>query len=113
MREHLQRYLELLGHVVKSTRNLHLAREALEKGTWDVWIIDVNLPDGNGFDFVEEMKDQHPRCIISISGFDAATNLKRSRELKCVTHLQKPFAAEELTAILQNVTRPPQSSRRK
>ena len=36
--------------------NLKQARDCLDRQNWSLYLLDVNLPDGNGFRFAEEIR---------------------------------------------------------
>ena len=56
----LKRIIHLEGFDVLEAKTLNAASKVLEKETVDVIICDVKLPDGNGVDFVKEIKQAHP-----------------------------------------------------
>ena len=43
------------------------ARVLLKTGPFDLALLDINLPDGNGIEFIEEIKSCSPRCCIVMS----------------------------------------------
>lgn len=66
--------LIMTGYVVDSALTKADAISLCEKQDYDLIILDINLPDGNGFDFCREIKE---RCVdtavISNSGIDTGT----------------------------------------
>jgi DNA-binding NtrC family response regulator len=48
------------GHPVVLARSLHEAREAVEKGAPELVVLDRRLPDGDGLDYLPELKAQLP-----------------------------------------------------
>jgi len=59
LRNLLARIIKLEGFNVKEAADLKSARKLLDKETPDVVLCDVKLPDGNGVDFVHELKSRH------------------------------------------------------
>ncbi|MBC6492663.1 sigma-54-dependent transcriptional regulator [Flavihumibacter stibioxidans] len=59
LRSLLGRLLKLEGYIITETGNLKAARIALSNDEPDVILCDVKLPDGNGVDFVSEIKQNH------------------------------------------------------
>lgn len=47
--------------------NLAEARSCIESHSIDLALLDINLPDGNGIDFIAELKRAHPACYIVMS----------------------------------------------
>ena len=59
LRNLLSRIIRLEGYQVKEAPDLKSARKILDRESPDVILCDVKLPDGNGVDFVRELKSRH------------------------------------------------------
>lgn len=60
LRKLLSRILTLEGYEVREARSLSDARQQLRKEEIDVICCDVRLEDGNGVEFVKELRDSYP-----------------------------------------------------
>jgi len=60
LRALLARIIRLEGYVVLEAENLKAAGRLLEKEDIDLVLCDVKLPDGNGVDFVKDIRARHP-----------------------------------------------------
>ncbi len=60
LRALLSRIIRLEGFAVLEADSLRAAGKLLEKEDIDVVLCDVKLPDGNGVDFVSELRSRHP-----------------------------------------------------
>ena len=60
----LRRIISLEGFDVLEAKNLNAASKVLDKEAIDVVLCDVKLPDGNGVDFIKEIKKGHPLVEI-------------------------------------------------
>jgi two-component system, NtrC family, response regulator len=60
LRSLLKRIISLDGFVIYEADSLKSASKQLEKESIDVVLCDVKLPDGNGIDFVKEVKQKYP-----------------------------------------------------
>jgi len=60
LRSLLARIIRLEGFTVLEAENLKQGTKLLEKGEVDVLLSDVKLPDGNGVDFIKELKSRYP-----------------------------------------------------
>lgn len=70
LRNLLARLIKLEGFAVTEVGNLKTAQNALEKEEPDVILCDVKLPDGNGVDFIKELKLKFPYIeIILLTAF--------------------------------------------
>jgi DNA-binding NtrC family response regulator len=63
------RYFIKSGYTVSEADTLSAASEALKKHSFDAIILDINLPDGNGIEFISTIRTQDPNIpIIVITG---------------------------------------------
>lgn len=103
--EGLAAYLRAEGHVVDWCTALGPVR-ALEDEPFDAWLVDWQLPDGSGLQWLRGRRqrgDATPALILTardrlqerIDGLDAGAD----------DYLVKPFAPEELAARLRSVGR--------
>lgn len=60
----LTRIIKLEGFTVTEAGSLKAGTKLLEKETFDIILCDVKLPDGNGVDFVKEIKPKYPSVEI-------------------------------------------------
>ena len=56
--------LNTAGYAVDSALTKSAAGSFLTKQDYDLIVLDVNLPDGNGFDFCREIKERRPDTVI-------------------------------------------------
>jgi response regulator RpfG family c-di-GMP phosphodiesterase len=78
---------------------------ALRAGTShpiDLCLIDLNLPDGHGFELIERLREQHPQAlIVIITGDQDQELLLRSLQLGVKNYLLKPFSADQLLQTIE------------
>jgi len=98
-----------LGKEAFIVETAHFYNEAIEKinlYTYDCVIVDINLPDGLGFDIVDALKKMKTNCgIIIISARDALEDRIKSLEIGSDDYLTKPFHLSELNARVKAVLR--------
>ena len=97
-------YLEGLGHQVTYAASQTEALELLPGKACDVFISDIGLPDGNGWELLERADLQSSVYCVAMSGFGANADRARSRAVGYRRHLLKPFNPEELDAILDEAS---------
>jgi len=73
------------------------ARDHLGRDRPDFLIVDVNLPDGNGFDFTAEMKQRYPDLpILMVSSNEGHECAKRAIENGARGYLCKRSSLQEI-----------------
>ena len=62
-----------------------------DRQDYDLIVLDVNLPDGNGFDFCREVKERRPNtAIIFLTANDMESNMLKGYELGAEDYVTKP-----------------------
>ena len=52
------------GWEVASALNTRTAADLLTKTKYDLILLDINLPDGNGYDLCKRIKPEHPDTVV-------------------------------------------------
>ena len=82
------------------------ARERLMFGQFDVVVLDVMLPGGNGFDVCREARERGIATpILMLTARDAVDDRVRGLEAGADDYLTKPFAFKELLARIRVLAR--------
>ncbi len=71
---------------------------ALEKKQPDLCLLDVMLPDGNGFDVLKRVKEEYTAPCIMLSALGKETDKVRGLNLGADDYISKPFGVLEFTA---------------
>lgn len=79
--------------------NIKTAREQLLCGDADLILLDINLPDGNGLDFLQELKAASPmRPVILLTANDTDMDIVAGLEQGADDYITKPFSLSVLRA---------------
>ncbi len=105
IREGVRRYLELAGYKVLSFGNLASVREAFRITKADLLIQDVMLPDGDGFEFVSELRKSIDIPVIFMTARIAEDDRIHGFELGADDYITKPFSPKELVLRVQAIFR--------
>lgn len=102
--EAINEYLLSSGHRVTSFYDGNDALEALQKETFDLLILDINVPGIDGFDLLEQLHSLKIRPpAIYISALVDIEGISRAYDLGCYDYLKKPFHLKELTLRIDKV----------
>lgn len=89
--------LETLPADVDTADSLASALASAEPGAHDLWLIDVNLPDGNGAQLLRELRRSHPDTPALAHTADGDTSIHaRLREAGFSDTLVKPLGRDQL-----------------
>ncbi len=74
------------------------ARELIKNMTFDLIILDIKLPDGNGLDLLAEIRENSDIPIIILTANDMETDVVMGLELGADDYITKPFSLMILRA---------------
>jgi len=82
------------------------ARDALCETSYDVIVLDLTLPDGDGLDLLKEWrKGGFNEPVLILSARDAVQDRIKGLDLGADDYLSKPFSLEELQARVRSLIR--------
>src|SRR3990172_9231253 len=67
------------------------ARAALDTGSMAMVLLDVNLPDVNGLDLVDEIHERYAVPVVILSVVDDEAEIVRALESGADDYIRKPF----------------------
>lgn len=89
----LSRNVELLGHRVSVAENGRIAMQMLADGSFDLLLLDIEMPEMDGFEVLEAIKadmDLRDLPVIVTSSVEGLDNIVRCIELGAEDYLPKP-----------------------
>lgn len=99
----MQRLLKRRGYKVETAHTVAQALTYARGEQFDLLISDIGLPDGTGFDLMDELRRRGGPPGIALSGFGMESDIDRSREAGFSEHLIKPVNIEQLDAAMQKL----------
>ncbi|EAH5177173.1 response regulator transcription factor [Campylobacter lari] len=83
------------------------AQEALEKAyeeIFDLWIFDVKVPKGNGFEVLKELRESGKNTpAIFLTSLSMLDDVKQGFLSGCDDYIKKPFDIDELIIRVKNI----------
>ena len=84
--------LSASGYNVDAAMTKAAAISFCKKQQYDLVVLDVNLPDGNGFDLCERLKECHPdTAVVFLTANDMERDMLKGFELGADDYVTKPF----------------------
>ncbi len=102
VRKNLEQQLRNRRYDVAAVETLSAANEYLAKDNWDLMLVDVRLPDGEGTELLRELnaRPQKP-LVVMMSGFGTVESAVECMREGAFDYLIKPFSNDQLDAILK------------
>jgi two-component system, OmpR family, phosphate regulon response regulator PhoB len=103
----LERVLSHEGHAVEVVQRLSVARAVLLSRDVDLVLLDLNLPDGSGLEFLRAIRQDMDlkTPVIVLSGMRQEDHIVRGLQLGADDYVSKPFSPLELVARVDRWTR--------
>ncbi|MDE7244195.1 MAG: response regulator transcription factor [Oscillospiraceae bacterium] len=84
--------LSAAGYNIDAAMTKAAAINFCQKQDYDLIVLDVNLPDGNGFDLCVEIKERRPdTAVIFLTANDMESDMLKGFELGADDYVTKPF----------------------
>ncbi|HLV23027.1 MAG TPA: sigma-54 dependent transcriptional regulator [Polyangiaceae bacterium] len=102
----LKKALSLEGYTVDLAGGIGVAEERLAKRSYDVLLLDVALPDGDGIDLLGRIRaSKNDLQVIMMSGHATIDAAIRATRLGALDFLEKPLSTDRLLVVLENTLR--------
>ena len=104
--ESIEKYLSAEGYVCELVYTVEKAFEKVKLYDYDCILLDISLPDGNGFTILEELKRLNKQDgVIIISAKDSLDDKLKGLVIGADDYLTKPFHLAELSMRIMAVIR--------
>ena len=101
----LRNALTQFGHFVEVVDNGDLAREKLQRGSFSILILDLNLPRSDGMEILRELRGAGRQPgIIFTSISPQPGDIEACKEFDRVEFLQKPYRLDELQTAISRIS---------
>jgi len=95
--ETLQLFLTKEGYYVETAMNLEEAEELTFHHKYDLYLFDINLPQGDGLSLLKSLRDAEDTTpVIFITALTDMHTMAKGFDLGAVDYIKKPFSPEEL-----------------
>jgi len=93
----LKELLEMEGYLVYIAKNGNIALDMSFENNFDMYLLDVNVPFLNGFDFLKELRESGDETIaFFITALKDLDSLSRGFQVGADDYIKKPFEFDEL-----------------
>ena len=81
------------------------ALKTIEQEIFSLYILDLTLPDGSGYDVCKAIKKKGDLPVIFLTAYDEEVNVIMGFEMGADDYISKPFRVRELMARIKSVLR--------
>jgi len=106
LNEIIEEFLESLEYEVVCVYDGTKALEAIYDQHFDLLLLDVNVPNLNGFEFLKNLREEQITTpAIFITSLDSVEDMEEGFLSGCDDYLKKPFELKELELRINNIKR--------
>ena len=106
LNEIIEEYLVEQGHTLSVTYNGTEAQDLLYSQNFDLLILDVNVPQIDGFELLKELRNQNIKTpAIFITSLNMIDDVQKGFDCGCDDYIKKPFELKELGLRINNIKR--------
>lgn len=99
--EVLSLYIENAGYQLWTATTIREGQSLIIQKQPDVIILDLNLPDGNGFELAQTIRQQSNAILIFLTANDTLEHKLQGFDIGADDYITKPFIPKELLARIQ------------
>lgn len=97
--------LENEGYNVTLAKSVKDAEKIIDEKEFSLYILDLTLPDGSGYDVCKRIKAKGDLPVIFLTAYDDEVNVIMGFELGADDYISKPFRVKELMLRIKSVMR--------
>lgn len=95
--------LEQEGLEVDVAKDVKSALKSLNEDIYAIYLLDITLPDGNGFEVCKQIKAKFDRPVIFLTARDEETNVVLGLDMGADDYVTKPFRIRELISRINRI----------
>ncbi len=93
------------GYEVTACHDTISAHKAIQSGAFDLALLDISLPDGNGYDLFHAIKDTSDTPVIFLTVMGEESDVVMGLDMGADDYIVKPFRLRELLSRIRTVLR--------
>lgn len=95
--------LQQEGYGTTHCKTVQEALKTIEQEIFSLYILDLTLPDGSGYDVCKAIKKKGDLPVIFLTAYDEEVNVVMGFEMGADDYISKPFRVRELMARIKSV----------
>jgi len=104
LNETIVEYFEDLEYEVVAAYDGYEAQDKIYEQVFDILLLDVNVPDINGFDILKEAREQNINTpAVFITSLNSMVDVEEGYGSGCDDYIRKPFSLKELQLRVETI----------
>lgn len=90
------------GYEISICENKQKALDTIRQKSFDIYLLDLTLPDGSGYEICEYVKENQNAPVIFLTACDDEINVVRGLDMGADDYITKPFRIRELISRMKS-----------
>ena len=95
--------LEQEGFDIETAKSVLDAKNKINEKEYSIYLLDITLPDGNGFEICKLIKEKYDKPVIFLTARDEETNVVYGLDMGADDYVTKPFRIRELISRINRI----------
>ena len=91
------------GFDVETAKSVSDAKNKINEKEYSIYLLDITLPDGNGFEICKLIKEKYDKPVIFLTARDEETNVVYGLDMGADDYVTKPFRIRELISRINRI----------
>lgn len=105
LNEIIKSYILSKGYIVTNVFDAEEAKSAIYKQIFDLYILDIMVPKGNGIDILNNIRDMTDNPVLIITALDSENTEIKAFEKGTDDYIRKPFSPNKLLIRIEAILR--------
>lgn len=105
LNEIIKSYLISKGYIVTNAFDAEEAKSAIYKQIFDLYILDIMVPKGNGIDILNNIRNMTDNPVLIITALDSENTEIKAFEKGTDDYIRKPFSPNKLLIRIEAILR--------
>ncbi|MGV3025310.1 response regulator transcription factor [Clostridium thermobutyricum] len=105
LNEIIKSYLLSKGYIVTNVFDAEEVKSAIYKQIFDLYILDIMVPKGNGIDILNNIRDMTDNPVLIITALDSENTEIKAFEKGTDDYIRKPFSPNKLLIRIEAILR--------
>lgn len=97
--------LEQENFEIETAENIVTAKTKIKKQRYDLYLLDIGLPDGDGYEICNYIKSKEDVPVIFLTAKDEESDVVQGLDMGADDYVIKPFRTRELISRIKSVLR--------
>ena len=99
-------FLKKEGFKTDHAIRINQARQMIKENDYELYFLDLSLPDGTGFDLIPTIRQKNKSSVIVvISAYNGTEEMQKAQDMGVNRFIKKPFMKKDIISVINGLQR--------